>query len=57
MESPIRNMIDNILANKEADALVNFETAVADKLTDSLEMRKQELAASLGQTQMDDFGG
>ena len=57
MDSPIRNMIDNILANKEADALVNFETAVADKLTDSLEMRKQELAASLGQTQMDDFGG
>lgn len=57
MESPIRNMIDNILANKESEALVNFETAVADKLTDSLEMRKQEIAASLGQQQMDDFGG
>lgn len=57
MDSPIRNMIDNILSNKEADALVNFETAIADKLTDSIEMRKQEIAASLGKTEMEDFGG
>lgn len=49
MESPIRTMIDNILSNKESDALVNFETIVADKLTDSLESRKQEIASTLGQ--------
>jgi hypothetical protein len=55
MDSPIRNMIDNILSNKESEALVNFETAVADKLTDSLDMKKQEIAASLGQEQMHDF--
>lgn len=52
MESPTRNMIDNILSNKEADALVNFETIIADKLTDSLELRKQEIASSLGQEQI-----
>ena len=46
----IRNMIDNILSNKEADALDNFNLAVAEKLTDSLDDRKQEIAAGLGQT-------
>ena len=45
----IRNMIDNIFSNKEADALNDFNTAVAEKLTDSLENRKQEIAAGLGQ--------
>lgn len=55
MDSPIRNMIDNILSNKESEALVNFETAIAYKLTDSLDMKKQEIAASLGKEQMHDF--
>jgi hypothetical protein len=52
MDSPIRNMIDNILSNKESEALVNFETAIADKLTDSLDMKKQEIATSLGKEQV-----
>ena len=45
----IRNMIDNILNNKEADALEDFNTAVAVKLTDALDTRKQEIASTLGQ--------
>lgn len=49
----IRNMIDNIFSNKEADALNDFNTAVAEKLTDSLENRKQEIAAGLGQANED----
>jgi len=46
----IRNMVDNILNNKEADAMEDFNTAVAIKLTDALDNRKQELASALGQT-------
>jgi hypothetical protein len=49
MDNPIRDMVDNILSNKESDALKNFEAAFASKLSDSLETRKQEVAADLGE--------
>jgi|688.fasta_scaffold605266_2 hypothetical protein len=52
MDNPIRDMVDNILSNKEADALKNFEAAFASKLSDSLETRKQEVAAELGEQHM-----
>lgn len=54
MDSPIRNMIDNILSNKEAEAMTNFETAIADKMHDSLEARKQEIASGLGESSVTD---
>lgn len=54
MDNPIRNMVDNILANKEAEALGNFETAIADKMNDALEIRKQEVASSLGESDLTD---
>lgn len=50
----IRSMIDNILANKEADALNDFNVAVAEKLTDSLDNKKQEIAAGLGENSVAD---
>ena len=49
MDNPIRDMVDNILSNKEAEALSNFETAVAVKLGDALDAKKQEIASGLGE--------
>jgi hypothetical protein len=54
VDNPIRDMVDNILSNKEADALNNFETAIADKMHDALEIRKQEIASSLGESDLTD---
>jgi hypothetical protein len=48
MDNPIRDMVNNILTNKEADALQNFESAIADRMNDALELRKQEIASTLG---------
>jgi len=45
----VRNMVDNILNNREAEALEDFNTAIAVKLTDALDTRKQEIASTLGQ--------
>jgi predicted DNA-binding protein (UPF0251 family) len=45
----VRDMVNNILAGKEADAMNDFNTAVAEKLTDALDLRKQEVAAELGE--------
>ena len=55
MNSPIRDMVDNILSNKEAEALQNFESALADKMNTALELRKQEIAATLGQEETQEF--
>ncbi len=55
MESEaIRNMVDNILAGNNAEAQNNFNTAMAEKLTSSLDDRKQEIAASLGKKEEED---
>lgn len=54
MENPIRDMVDNILSNKEAEALSNFEAALAGKLNDALETRKQEIASGLGESDVSD---
>lgn len=47
-------MVDNILSNKEAEALSNFEAAIANKLSDSLDAKKQEIAAGLGESDLSD---
>ena len=55
MESEaIRNMVDNILAGNNAEAQNNINTAMAEKLTSSLDDRKQEIAASLGKKEEED---
>ena len=48
MSDLIRNMLDNIIDDKQGEAQTNFTDAVAVKITDALEQRKQELAQQLG---------
>ena len=50
----IRNMVNNILAGNNAEAQDNFNTAMAEKLTASLDDKKQEIAASLGKKETDE---
>lgn len=54
MESAvIQNMIDNIINNKQADALQDFNTAMADKISGALDVKKVEIASSIGKTTID----
>jgi len=54
MESTvIQSMIDNIINNKQADALQNFQTAMADKISDALDVKKVEIASSIGKPTID----
>ena len=54
MESTvIQNMIDNIINNKQADALQDFNTAMADKISDALDVRKVEIASAIGKPTVD----
>ena len=48
MSDLIRNMLDNIIDDKQGEAQTDFNDAVAVKITDALEQRKQELAQQLG---------
>lgn len=54
MESTvIQSMIDNIINNKQADALQDFNTAMADKISGALDIKKVEIASSIGKTTID----
>ena len=54
MESAvIQNMIDSIINNKQSDALQDFNTAMADKISDALDVRKVEIASSICKTTID----
>lgn len=46
----IRSMVSNIIANRETDAMRDFDAAIADKLTDALDHKKQEIASGLGES-------
>ena len=46
----IRSMVSNIIANRETDAMRDFDAAIADKLTDALDHKKQEVASGLGES-------
>lgn len=46
----VRSLVDNLLANKEADAMQDFNAAMAAKLTDAFDSRRQEIASTLGQS-------
>jgi hypothetical protein len=43
-------MVSNIIANRETDAMRDFDAAIADKLTDALDHKKQEVASGLGES-------
>lgn len=46
----VKSLVDNLLANKEADAMQDFNAAMAAKLTDAFDTRRQEIASTLGQS-------
>lgn len=47
----IQSMVDDIIGNRQADALQKFGSIMADKISNSLETRKVEIASTLGQEQ------
>ena len=47
---PVRSLVDNLLASKEADSVQDFNAAMAAKLTDAFDVKKQEIASTLGQS-------
>ena len=44
----IRDMLDNIHTDSNADAQQNFTDLISMKLTDALDQRKMEIAQQLG---------
>jgi hypothetical protein len=55
MESTaIQQMVDNIILGNQADAIKNFNDAMASKLSDALDDRKTGIASSIGKTEVTD---
>jgi hypothetical protein len=48
MSEVIKNMLDNIIDDKQADAQENFNDLLSQKVTDALDARKQEIAKQMG---------
>ena len=48
MSEVIKNMLDNIIDDKQADAQENFTDLLSQKVTDALDARKQEIAKQMG---------
>lgn len=55
MESTvIQQMVDNIILGNQADAIKNFNDAMAYKLSDALDDEKTAIASSIGKTEVTD---
>jgi len=55
MESTaIQQMVDNIILGNQANAIKNFNDAMASKLSDALDDRKTAIASSIGKTEVTD---
>jgi hypothetical protein len=48
MSDVIKNMLDNIIDDNQADAQENFADAVSAKITDALNARKIDMAKQMG---------
>lgn len=48
MSDLIRQMLDNIANDHQAEAQQDFNAIISAKLTDALDQRKQEVARELG---------
>ena len=48
MSELARELVDNILSDKNADAEQNFSDLMAAKITDALDARKIEVAQQMG---------
>lgn len=47
----IQHMVDNILMGKNTEAMENFGDAISAKITNVLDVKRIEIASSLGQTE------
>lgn len=48
MSELVKNMLDNIIDDNSAAAQENFTDAIAQKVTDALDARKQGIAQQMG---------
>lgn len=48
MSDVIKNMLDNIIDDKQAEAQENFADAISAKITDALDARKIDIAKQMG---------
>jgi hypothetical protein len=48
MNDQIKDMLDNIQMDNNAEALQTFQDIISVKLTDALDQRKQQVAKQLG---------
>ena len=48
MSELVKNMLDNIIDDKQGEAQQNFNDAMALKITDALDQHKQNLARQMG---------
>ena len=48
MSELVRQMLDNIIDDKQAEAQENFKDLLAQKATDALDMRKIQIAQEMG---------
>ena len=49
----LKNMINNIMAGNNTDAVENFNDVISAKVSDAIETRKKEIAATLGEKDED----
>lgn len=52
----INSMIDRIISSNNTEAQQDFQTLIAQKMTQALDAKKQEIASSLYATPQDDNG-
>lgn len=56
MESTvIHHMVDSIINNQQNDALATFNEIMSNKITDALDARKIELAATIGKEEHEEI--
>ena len=48
MSDLVKDMLDNVVMDNNADAESNFRDVMAAKMTDALDQRKIEIAQSMG---------
>jgi hypothetical protein len=49
----LKNMINNIMSGNNTDAVDNFNSVISAKVSDAIETKKQEIAATLGEKDED----
>jgi hypothetical protein len=56
MESTvIHHMVDSIINNQQNDALATFNEIMANKITDALDAKKEEIASTIGKEEHEEI--